>query len=233
MAIFAIADLHLALSVDKPMDVFGPRWSNYMERLEANWRATVGENDHVLVPGDISWATYLDQAYEDFRFIDSLPGRKIISKGNHDYWWTTKSKLDKFLAENRFSSIRFMHNNSYVIENAAVCGSRGWTMPGEEGFGAEDAKIYQRELQRLELSLKNAVLPEGGMLIAAMHFPVFNSKGVFSGFLDIMQKYNVKLCIYGHLHAEGHRNAVEGLVNGIEFRLVSADRLAFKPLRIL
>ena len=233
MAIFAISDLHLALSVDKPMDVFGPRWANYMGRLEENWCAAVGMNDHVLIPGDISWATYLEQAYEDFRFIDRLPGKKIISKGNHDYWWTTKSKLDKFILENGFSTIRFMHNNSYTLENAAVCGTRGWDMPGEDGFNAEDVKIYQRELQRLELSLKNAAVPEGGCLIAAMHFPIFNSRGVFSGFLDIMQKYNVQLCIYGHLHGEAHRYAIEGKVKGIEFRLVAADRTGFRPVRLL
>lgn len=233
MAVFAVSDLHLALSVDKPMDVFGARWANYMDRLEENWRSTVGEDDHVIVPGDISWATYLEQAYEDFRFIDRLPGKKIISKGNHDYWWTTKSKLDKFIQENGFSSIRFMHNNSYTVEGAAVCGTRGWSMPGEDGFNAEDAKIYQRELQRLELSLKNASVPDGGCIIAAMHFPVFNSKGVFSGFLDIMQKYNVQLCIYGHLHGEAHKYAVEGTVKGMEFRLVAADHIGFKPLRLL
>lgn len=233
MAIFAISDLHLALSVDKPMDVFGARWSNYMERLEENWHSTVGVNDHVLIPGDISWATYLEQAYEDFLFIDKLPGKKIISKGNHDYWWTTKNKLDKFINENGFSSIRFMHNNSYTVESAVVCGTRGWTMPGEEGFSAEDSKIYQRELVRLELSMKSAELPENGCLIAALHFPSFNSKGVFSGFLDIMHKYDVKYCIYGHLHGEAHRNAIEGLVDGIDFRLVAADRLGFKPMKLL
>lgn len=232
MAIYAISDLHLALSVDKPMDVFGARWANYMDRLEENWRSTVGEDDYVLVPGDISWATYLDQAYEDFLFIDRLPGKKIISKGNHDYWWTTKSKLDKFISENGFSTISFMHNNSYTLDGAAVCGTRGWNMPGEEGFNAEDMKIYQRELQRLELSLKDARVPDGGQLIAAMHFPVFNSKDVFSGFLDIMQKYNVHICIYGHLHGEAHKNAVEGLVKGIEFRLVAADRINFKPVKL-
>lgn len=232
MSIYAISDLHLARSIDKPMDIFGPRWSNYMDKLEENWNATVGAEDNVLIPGDISWATYLEQAYEDFSFIDRLPGRKIISKGNHDYWWTTISKLDKFIRENGFSTISFMHNNSFVVENMAVCGTRGWSMPGEDGFSAEDAKIYQRELQRLELSLKNAAVPEGGCLIAAMHFPVFNSKGVFSGFLDIMQKYNVGLCIYGHLHGEAHRNAIEGPHNGIEFRCVAADRLQFKPLKL-
>ncbi len=232
MSIYAISDLHLALSIDKPMDIFGARWANYMNKLEENWRSTVGEEDHVIVPGDISWATYLDQAYEDFRFIDRLPGKKIISKGNHDYWWTTKNKLDKFIIKNEFTSISFMQNNSYTIEDTAVCGTRGWNMPGEEGFNAEDTKIYQRELQRLELSLKDARVPEGGKLIAAMHFPIFNSKGVFSDFLDIMQKYNVQLCIYGHLHGAAHRNAVEGMLNGIEFRLVAADYIGFKPVRL-
>ena len=233
MAIYAISDLHLAFGIDKPMDVFGSRWANYMNRLEENWRSTVGNNDYVLVPGDISWATYLDQAYKDFQFIDRLPGKKIISKGNHDYWWTTKSKLDKYIVENGFSTISFMHNNSYTFEGAAICGTRGWKMPGDEGFNAEDEKIYQRELQRLELSLKNAVVPEGGYLIAAMHFPIFNAKGVFSGFLDIMHKCDVQLCIYGHLHGEGHKNAVEGPIKGIEFRLVAADYLGFKPVRLI
>jgi len=232
MAIYAISDLHLALSVDKPMDVFGARWSNYMDRLEENWRSTVDTNDYVLIPGDISWATYLSQAYKDFSFIEQLPGIKIISKGNHDYWWTTKNKLDKFLSENGFSSIHFMHNNSFTIEDTAVCGTRGWEMPGEDGFNAEDAKIYSRELQRLELSLKSAVVPDNGRLIAAMHFPVFNSKGVFSEFLGIMEKYCVQLCIYGHLHGEAHKYAVEGMVRGVEFRLVAADRLGFRPLRL-
>jgi len=232
MAIYAISDLHLAKSVDKPMDVFGARWANYMDKLEEKWCSTVGEDDVVLIPGDISWATYLNQAYEDFSFIERLPGKKIISKGNHDYWWTTKNKLDKFVIENGFSSISFMHNNSFTIESTAVCGTRGWEMPGEDGFSAEDVRIYSRELQRLELSLKSARVPEGGWLIVAMHFPVFNSKGVFSGFLDIMEKYNVKLCIYGHLHGEAHKSAVEGLVKGIEFKLVAADHIGFKPLKL-
>lgn len=233
MAVYAISDLHLALSVDKPMDVFGGRWANYMDRLKDNWCSAIGEDDYILVPGDISWATYLEQAYEDFSFIHRLPGRKIISKGNHDYWWTTKSRLDKFLSGNGFSSISFMHNNSYNIENTAICGTRGWNMPGEDDFNAEDAKIYQRELQRLELSLKSARPHDGGSIIAALHFPPFNSKGVFSGFLDIMQKYEVKLCIYGHLHGEARRSAIEGDVRGIEFRLVAADHLEFRPIRLI
>ena len=232
MAIYAISDLHLALSVDKPMDVFGGRWTDYMDRLNENWKAVVGCEDTVIVPGDISWATYLDQACADFSFIDALPGRKVISKGNHDYWWTTKSKLDKFLSENGFKSIAFMHNNSYEAEDAVICGTRGWNMPGEDDFSAEDARIYQRELMRLELSLKSARPPEGGCIIAALHFPPFNSKGVFSGFLDIMQRYEVKTCIYGHLHGEAGKKAVEGLYGGVEFRVVSSDHLGFTPVRL-
>lgn len=232
MSIYAISDLHLAISVDKPMDVFGARWSNYMERLESQWRETVSDGDHVLVPGDISWATYIDQAYEDFKFIDSLPGKKIISKGNHDYWWTTMSKLEKFIREKGFGTISFMHNNSFRIEHSVVCGTRGWKSPGDDGFDAEDNKIYLRELQRLELSLQTAGRRDGETLIAALHFPVFNSKGVFSEFLDILLRYGVDLCIYGHLHGEACRNAVEGPAGGMELRLVSADYLGFRPVKL-
>jgi predicted phosphohydrolase len=232
MAIYAISDLHLALSVDKPMDVFGDRWAGYMDRLEENWRRLVGEDDFVIIPGDISWATYLDEAYEDFNFINRLPGKKIISKGNHDYWWTTASKLNKFLDENGFPSIVFMHNNSFIIEGTAVCGTRGWNIPGEDDFTAEDTKIYQRELQRLELSLKNASANEHSSIIVALHFPPFNSKGVFSDFLGIMQGYQVDTCIYGHLHGQAGRGAIEGLREGIDFRLVAADHLAFCPVRV-
>lgn len=233
MAIYAISDLHLALSIDKPMDVFGGRWENYMARLQENWCAVVGDDDYVLVPGDISWATYLEQAYEDFSFINALPGKKILSKGNHDYWWTTKSKLEQYISGNGFSSITFMHNNSYSIDGVSICGTRGWNIPGEDDFSVEDEKIYQRELQRLELSLKSIKHSEGDIIIAALHFPPFNSKGVFSDSIDILQKYNVNICIYGHLHGDAGRNAVEGLRNGVEFRLVSADYLGFKPVRLI
>jgi predicted phosphohydrolase len=232
MAIFAISDLHLAKSVDKPMDIFGGRWANYMERLEKEWRQTVSAEDTVLVPGDISWATYLDEAYEDFRLIDSLPGKKIISKGNHDYWWTTHSKLEKFIFGNSFNTISFMHNNSFEIEGFAVCGTRGWTLPGDDDFSSEDRKIYERELKRLELSLKSIGSHHPKGVIAALHFPVMNSKGVFSEFLDIMLKYEVTHCIYGHLHGEAHRHVQEGNIKGIEFRLVAADYLGFKPTRL-
>jgi len=239
MALFAISDLHLALSVDKPMDVFGPRWADYMDRLKENWCSVVGEDDYVVVPGDVSWATYIDRAHEDFRFIHELPGRKIISKGNHDYWWTTMSKMEKFISRNGFTSISFMHNNSFSIKGVTICGTRGWEIPGEAGFGAEDEKIYRRELQRLEMSLQKGLSdmssrPEfaNNVLIAALHYPPFNSRGEFSEFMDIMKKYGVQYCIYGHLHGEACRIAIEGPVDGIMFRLVSADHLRFMPEKL-
>jgi len=232
MSVYAISDLHLALSIDKPMDVFGGRWSNYMEKLETMWQQTVTEEDYVIIPGDISWATYLEQAYEDFKFIEGLPGKKIISKGNHDYWWTTGSKLKKFLDSNGFRTISFMHNNSFRIGNILLCGTRGWKSPGDDDFSLEDRKIYNRELQRLELSLKTAVVGNDDIVMVAMHYPPFNSRKEASQFVEIMMKYNVKLCIYGHLHSESFRNAVEGNIRGIDFKLVSADYLNFKPLKL-
>jgi uncharacterized protein len=231
MAIYAISDLHLALSIDKPMDIFGNRWTNYMDRIKSEWLQTVGEEDWVILPGDISWATYLEQAVADFRYIDSLPGRKIISKGNHDYWWTTHSKLEKFLEENALTTIRFMHNNSFRLGHSIICGTRGWDYPGEEG-SAEDQKIYKRELQRLELSLKSVEREPGDELLVALHYPPFSAKREPGEFVNIMSRYGVKQCIYGHLHGEGFRNAVEGEINGIRFYLVSSDYLYFKPLRL-
>jgi len=232
MSIYAISDLHLSLSIDKPMDIFGDRWKNYMERLSTEWGQTVTNDDYVIVPGDISWATYLEQAVEDFKFIDALPGKKIISKGSHDYWWTTMSKLESFVQRNNFTTIRFMHNNSFKIENVSLCGTRGWNSPGDAGFTADDHKIYNRELQRLEMSLKDTLENGGDVIIAALHYPPFNSKGEPTEFVNIMKRYGVKMCIYGHLHAERIKSAVNGEVDGIEYRLVSADFLGFKPLNL-
>ncbi len=231
MSIYAISDLHLAISIDKPMDIFGGRWMNYMEKLKENWMNTVGENDYVIIPGDISWATYLEQAIKDFRFIESLPGKKIISKGNHDYWWTTKSKLDEFLNMNLLKSISFMHNNSFIIENYILCGTRGWKCPGEDSFNAEDRKIYNRELQRLELSLKS-IKERDKEIIVAMHYPPFNTKDDYSQMIQIMKDYNVGTCLFGHLHGESAKNVFSGVRNGIEFKIISADLLGFSPIKI-
>ncbi|NSW91470.1 MAG: metallophosphoesterase [Firmicutes bacterium] len=236
MAIFVISDLHLALGVNKPMDMFGDRWINYMGRLKKSWEDVVSDGDYVIIPGDISWATYLEQSYEDFKFLNALPGKKIILKGNHDYWWTTLRKLETFMEKNNFFTIKFLHNNCYKIENIILCGTRGWKCPGDDEFGEEDKRIYYRELQRLELSLKCAAKITGNTspesIIVAMHYIPFNTKRESSDFVEIMQRYNVKMCLYGHLHGEGIRSVVEGKIGEIEYRLVSADYLEFKPMRL-
>ncbi len=232
MSIFTIADLHLALGIDKPMDVFGGRWSNYMEKLKNNWISTVQEGDSVIIPGDISWATYIENAFEDFKYIDALPGRKIISKGNHDYWWTTSSKLNKYLEANEFNSISFMHNNAFIIEGLAICGTRGWKCPDDDDFKKEDDKIYRRELDRLELSIKSAQTIEHEKKVVFMHYPPVTVKSKNSGFIDIMKSYNISECYYGHLHGDGIRGAIEGDYQGITLKLVSADYLDFVPILV-
>ncbi|EPR07686.1 metallophosphoesterase [Ruminiclostridium papyrosolvens] len=233
MSIFTIADLHLALGIDKPMDVFGGRWSNYMEKLKENWISDVSEKDTVIIPGDVSWATYIESAYEDFRFIEDLPGKKVISKGNHDYWWTTSSKLNKYLTENNLTTISFMHNNAFELEGVAVCGTRGWKGPGEDDFKKDDEKIYKREIERLELSVKAALKLELSRMLVFMHYPPVTVKSPMTGFIDIMKKYGIKECYYGHLHGEGIKGAIEGEYEGIDLKLVSADYLNFKPLKII
>lgn len=232
MAVYAISDLHLALSVNKPMDVFGYRWNNYMERLKINWLKTVSSDDYVIIPGDISWATYLQEAKEDFTFINELPGKKIISKGNHDYWWTTIAKLEKFVTSMEFNTISFMHNNSYNLGQDIVCGTRGWICPGNDDFGKEDEKIYKREVQRLELSLKTIPDYFSGNIIVAMHYPPFNSKKESTEFVEIMKKYKVTKCIYGHLHGDATRAAFQGMYDNICFQLISADFIDFNPVKI-
>lgn len=232
MAIYAISDLHLAISIDKPMDIFGHFWEGYMDKLQENWWKKVKEDDLVIISGDVSWATYIEDAKADFKFIEELPGKKIISKGNHDYWWTSLSKLNKFLYENNFSTIKFLHNNSYTYNEYIICGTRGWKCPGDEGFNSEDFKIYKREVQRLELSLKSAANITDKKVLASLHYPPFNSKGEASEFCEVLEKYDVHTCIYGHLHGIGFKNAFEGDFNDINYKLVSSDYLKFEPCRL-
>ncbi len=231
MRVFAISDLHLALAEDKPMDVFGSGWDDYMNRIQYNWRETVSDEDLVLLPGDVSWATYHDKAVPDFSYIQELPGKKIISKGNHDYWWVTRSKLDDFKKRNSLNSIMFLHNNACFFEGLAIAGSRGWRNPEDDGFSEEDLKIYNREIERLKLSLKQT---EGfkGDIVAMLHYPPFSSKGRATGFVDILQDFGVKICIYGHLHDKSCNYAIEGEHDSIRYHLVSADHLEFVPLFI-
>ncbi|MDD4688855.1 MAG: metallophosphoesterase [Eubacteriales bacterium] len=222
MALFAIADLHLSFSTDKPMNIFGNKWENYEERLKENWNNYISVDDTVVICGDISWATYIEDAVCDFEFIHKLNGHKIILKGNHDYWWTTMSKMNAFLSQNNFSTISVLHNNSFEVDGISLCGTRGW-MPYELCKKADDKKVYERELQRLELSLKEAKCEN---IVACLHYPPDDR------FLDLMKKYSVGRCLFGHLHAKSQENAPQGVFDGIECRLVSGDYLDFLPIKI-
>ena len=223
MAIFALSDLHLPLGIDKPMDVFGVRWDNYVEKIEYEWKKKVKEEDYVIVNGDFSWATYLSEALKDFMFLESLPGKKLLSKGNHDYWWETLTKMNKFLEENSIKSISFLQNNAVLCDSVAVCGAKGWISPKDKAFKKDDEKIYQRELMRLENSLKEAS-KLSDTIIAALHYPPDEV------YMDIIKKYNVYKCVFGHLHG---KRAEDYISNHQNCALVSADFLKFSPIRII
>jgi len=226
MQIYAIADLHLSLTSEKPMDVFGEAWRGHAEKLERNWRERVQEDDLVLVPGDISWAMQLSAALPDLSFIGNLPGRKILLKGNHDYWWSAIGRVRSNLPE----GMRALQNDSIVEDGIGICGSRGWLCPGSNNFNAEDQKIYLRELDRLSLSL--ASLPAVETKIAMLHFPPFLDKEKGSGFTERLEDAGVQIVVYGHLHGEANRYAFEGERNGITYHCVAADKLDFAPKRI-
>lgn len=222
MAIFAISDLHLPLGINKPMDIFGGRWKNYVEKIEYEWKKSIGNDDYVVINGDFSWATYLEEAEKDFRFINDLPGTKLISKGNHDYWWETLTKMNGFLKKNNIENVHFLQNNAYDCGICAVCGAKGWISPTDKSFKAEDNKIYNRELQRFEASIKKA-LELNDNVIAALHYPPDEA------FSRIIDEYGVIRCVFGHLHgkkADEYRCIYE------KCRLVSADFLNFAPIRI-
>ena len=232
MALYAISDLHLPIGVDKPMDIFGSKWDNYVSRLKENWERIVTDKDTVVINGDISWAMYLDEAIPDFSFIDSLPGKKIISKGNHDYWWTTMSKLKKFALENEFTTIDFMQNNTFIYNNTAICGTRGWSYLGNGDASEDDKKIYERELGRLELSINDAKRYNPENIIVFFHYPPINIDLKETGFTRIMKGHNIERCIYGHLHNALRQNIVEGEHDGIKYMLVSCDYRGFTPVKL-
>lgn len=225
MAIFAIGDLHLSLGSAKPMDIFDG-WHDHVKRLTSAWKANVSQDDTVVLVGDISWAMNLNDCYADFSFIHSLPGHKIILKGNHDYWWTTKSKMDNYLTENGFSSISILHNNSYAVEGYSICGTRSWMFDAGQ---LHDEKVINRENGRLRASLQSAVNENKLVFI---HYPPLSGNEEATGIIALMQEFNVKHCYYGHLHSASIRNAIEGKHYGIEFKLISADSLNFCPYKI-
>ena len=231
MAIFAISDLHLSLNGEKPMDVFGAHWENYIERMQEQWNRVVKPEDLVLIPGDISWAMYLEDTLADFAYLNQLNGQKLLLRGNHDYWWTTLSKMEKFVEEQGFDTLHFLKNTAFFWDKVAICGTRGWTIPHPDSQG-EDRKIYERERQRLLLSLEAASQLKPEKILCMMHYPPSEAEGSAQGFLDILKEYCVSQCVFGHLHAAAHRFAPCGNWQGVELKLVACDYLNFTPLLI-
>lgn len=230
MAIYTIADLHLSFSTDKPMDIFGTNWENYEEKIKEDWLKKVKKEDYIILPGDFSWAMYLEETVKDFEFINQLPGKKILLKGNHDYWWTTVTNMRKFLKENNFANIDFLHNNSYEIENKIIVGTRGWILSED----LEDKRLTKREADRLELSISNGIKEYGNEkeIIAFMHYPPITKNYQNTEYINVLKKYNIKKCYYGHLHSISIQDALEGIIDGIEYKLVSSDGVDFKLTKI-
>ena len=228
MAIYAIGDLHLSLSVDKPMDVFGDNWTDYMDKIKTAWLEIVKPEDYVLLPGDVCWAISLEEAKIDLEWIDKLPGKKIISRGNHDYWWETLKKMNPL-----YDSITFIHNTYTAIDDWAVCGSRGWLSPNDSSFTEQDEKIYNRECHRLRISLDKAKNDGYDNILVMLHYPPTNDKKDVSPIQEILEDYQVKHVVYGHLHTKlSWSLSLDGEYNNINYYLVSSDFLNFIPKKI-
>lgn len=230
MAIYTISDLHLSLGMDKPMDIFGDKWKNHEKKIKDNWIKKVKEDDLVLLPGDFSWAMYLEEAKEDFRYLNELPGTKLLLKGNHDYWWTSLAKMRNFLKENNFKNIDFIHNNSYIWENKIIAGTRGWS---EQEDNAN--KVMKRENIRLELSIKDGISKYGDNkeIIVCMHYPPFNEYDKSElNLIKTLKKYNIKTCIYGHIHGDTGKDAIQGNIDGINYIIASSDQINFDLIKV-
>lgn len=229
MALYVISDLHLSTGVKKPMDVFGGKWQGYMEKIEKHWRAMISPEDTVIIGGDVSWGINLKEALPDFLLLNSLPGKKILLKGNHDLWWGTVSKMKRFFAENNIENMDFLFNNCFIYDNIGICGTRGWFY--EENFKeAHDEKVFRRELLRLETSLQAARKAGAEELYCFLHYPPIHAGFRCGEIIELMQKYDVKRCIYGHLHSESQRYAVTGMHEGIDFLLTAGDYIDFMPV---
>lgn len=234
MSLFSIADLHLSQTVNKPMDKFGSRWTDHTEKLIKRWKAVVTDKDTVIIPGDISWAISLEEALEDFRLIESLPGKKLIGKGNHDYWWGTLTKMYEFFEKNNINTIKFLYNNAYEVEDYIVCGTRGWYVEEklQNETNADYTKIVNRENQRLELCLKEAIKLKGDsdkQILVYLHFPPIFKNFICNELIDTMKKYNVKNCYFGHIHGlYSIGKSIE--YDGILFTMISSDFLDFVPM---
>ncbi len=229
MALYAIGDLHLCLGAPKPMDIFGGAWVGYMDKLKEGL-SVITEEDTTVLLGDLSWALGLEEAKADFDWMNrNIRGRKIILKGNHDYWWNTVAKFDRFCAENNFANFHILNNNCFEYDGLGICGTRGWFFE-EERSGEHDEKVFKRELIRLETSLKSAAqMPRAVFL----HYPPRYKGYECTEILELLKKYEVRQCFYGHLHGASHSLAQEGMWDGVEFHLVAADKLQFKPYKVI
>ncbi len=227
MKLFAISDLHLPFGADKPMDIFGG-WDNYTKRLQNNWQKIVEAEDTVIIPGDLSWAMKLSEALPDFEFLNNLNGNKIILKGNHDYWWSTASKINAFLGENKLDTVKILHNNAYKVGKYAICGSRGWVYDGTSEF---DEKVILRECGRIEASLKSA-LELGGEIKLFLHYPFAYGDYVCKEIYELLKKYGVKDVYFGHIHGSG-RNKILKEYGGIKLHTLSCDLIDFVPRLIV
>ena len=225
MSLFTISDLHLSLSSNKPMDVFYG-WNNYVERLEANWKRVVTDDDTVVIPGDISWALKLEDALEDFRFIDKLPGKKIILKGNHDLWWSTMRKLQEFFEKNSIKTVTPVYNSAAVAEDKCICGSRGWFFDKPES----SKKIIVREAGRLEASI-SAAEQSGFAPLVFLHYPPAYADSCCEEIIDVLKKHKIQTVYHGHIHGSGLHRTVSSY-DGIAFKLVSCDCIDFTPYKI-
>ena len=234
MAIYTIGDLHLSFNENKPMSIFGENWEGYEEKVKENWTKLVKEEDMVVLPGDFSWSMYLKDTYKDFEYLNNLPGKKLLLKGNHDYWWSTVNSMRNYIKENHFKNIDFIYNNAYEFENIIIVGTRGWAF----GEDAESKRMLQREMARLELSIKNGIenYGENKEIIAFLHYPPIINQNIqnneMNEFIRILKKYDIKKCYYGHLHGTAIKEAVEGEHFGIVFKLVSADAIQFNLVKV-
>ena len=226
MALFVLGDTHLSLGGAKPMDVF-PGWNGYVEKLEANWRKLVKPEDTVVLAGDISWSMRLADTRKDFAFLNGLPGHKLIMKGNHDYWWSTANKMNAFFRAEGFDTLRLLHNNSYTVDGYALCGTRGWLFDADE---PHDEKVMNREIGRLRLSLQAA--EPGKEKLVFLHYPPVYTGADAPEIVAVLKEYGIRRCFYAHLHGKAIRFAVQGEVDGIRYKLVSADGLQFCPYKI-
>lgn len=235
MSIYIMGDLHLSFGTNKPMNVFGTNWEKHYKIIKKNWLEKVEDNDIIILAGDFSWAMNLDEAKRDFEFINNLPGKKVLIKGNHDYWWTTIKKMDNYIIENGFDKIFFLSNNSYAYEKKVIVGTRGWNIKSEDD---SDLKIMNREIIRLENSIIDSIGKYGNEIekICVMHYPPITQELVekqsTNGFIDLMIKYGIKQCFYGHLHGNRYSEGFQGNYKGIDFKLISSDHLNFDLYKI-